>query len=80
MLTAKEHIINRKVIIMQAGVSQVDVAKKMGITRIGLYKAISGITKNPKMHQRICDALGVTKENFWPEFYGGNNVDQPVKN
>jgi lambda repressor-like predicted transcriptional regulator len=77
MLTSKQHIINRKIIIMQSGMTQARLARKIGITYMGLYKAMNGITKNPQMHKRICDALGVTKEQFWPEFYGddrGNAV------
>ena len=70
MLTSKEHIINRKIIIIQADLTQTAFAKKAGISRIGLYKALTGQTKNKNMHTRICDALGVAKEVFWPEFYG----------
>lgn len=70
MLTSKRHIINRKVIIMQSGMTQLEVARKIGFTFVGFYKAIQGINKNPQTHQRICDVLGVSKEEFWPEFYG----------
>ncbi|MEN6375568.1 MAG: hypothetical protein ABFD75_12440 [Smithella sp.] len=70
MLTSKRHIINRKVIILQADMTQMKVARKIGFTFMGFYKVMHGINKNPKTHQRICDALGVTKEEFWPEFYG----------
>jgi len=81
MLTPKEHFINRKSIIEKDSGTQIAFAKKVGISRIGLYKAISCITKSKKMHELICDALpvSVSKEIFWPEFYGpdatNNNVN-----
>lgn len=74
MLTSKQHIINRKVVIMQSGMTQLEVAKKIGFTFVGFYKVMQGINKNPQTHQRICDALGVTKEEFWPEFYGASET------
>ena len=75
MLTSKEHIINRKIIIMRAGFTQTAFAQKAGVSRIVLYRALTGETKKKQMHTRICDALGVSKEVFWPEFYGENNGD-----
>lgn len=88
MLTAKEHIIKRKVMIMEAGLEHQEVYEKVGIGRIGFYKTLYGKTKNPKVHQAIVDAMislgvvGVTLETFWPEFYGENAVshDATVNN
>ncbi len=70
MLTSKQHISNRKAFIIQSGRTQKEVYEKIGVSRIGFYKAIYCITKNPKMHELICNALSVSKEEFWPEFYG----------
>lgn len=78
MLTSKEHIINRKIIIMRAGFTQTAFAQKVGISRIGLYKALTGQTKNKNMHVRICDAISVSKEVFWPEFYGTVSHDSTI--
>lgn len=74
MLTKKQAIINRKIVMLQKGLNNTSLAAKIGCTRIGVYQAISGRFKSVKhsslMLTSIANALGVTKEEFWPEFYG----------
>jgi lambda repressor-like predicted transcriptional regulator len=70
MLTPKQHFINRKSVIEKAFGTQTAFAATAGISRVGLFKTLNGITKNKLMQEHICRLLGVTKESFWPELYG----------
>ena len=70
MLTPKQHFLNRKNIIEKAGYTQISFSASISMSRIGLYKAISCKTKNKNTQEVICNALGVSKEVFWPEFHG----------
>lgn len=72
MLTQKEHNLNRKHAIEKAFGTQGAFAQALGISRVGLYKAITCQTKNRIMHEHIARGLAITKESFWPELYGDN--------
>jgi lambda repressor-like predicted transcriptional regulator len=74
MLTPRVNFLNRKNIIEKAGFTQTAYAEKMGMSRIWLYKLIHDPTKNEAMHVLMCESLGVSKEVFWPEFYGPDAV------
>ena len=69
-VTKRENIINRKILIMKSGRTQRRVYEMVGVTRMGFYKALCGITQNPVLHEKIAKAVNVPKEIFWPEFYG----------
>ena len=82
MLTSRQDISNRKAFITRLGLTQKEIYQKMGISRIGFYKAIKGTTKNPEMHKAIFkamkeikgDIMDFTQEEFWPEFDGIKDV------
>lgn len=73
MLSSRDHFINRKSIIEKSFGSQKNFAEKIGISRVGLFKTLKGLTKSKLMQEHICRSLGVTKESFWPELYVDNN-------
>lgn len=73
MLTPKQHFINRKSIIEKAYGTQTAFAAVAGISRVGLFKTLKGITKNKLMQEHICRLLDVTKESFWPDIYRPEN-------
>lgn len=78
MLTKKQAIINRKIVMLQHELNNTSLAKKIGCTRVGVFQAIQGNFKSTKhsslMMTSIANALGVTKEEFWPEFYGASET------
>jgi transcriptional regulator with XRE-family HTH domain len=73
MVTGNKNIINRKIILLEKGFTVTSIAKKLGCSRQGVNKYITGNIKRLdqcSMLDSISDALGVSKEGFWPEFYG----------
>lgn len=76
MLTDKENIINRKVILLQKGYSQRSLAKAAGCSSAAITFAITGKTKSRSMHEKIVSILDVPIAEFWPEFYGTDFVDE----
>jgi lambda repressor-like predicted transcriptional regulator len=85
MVTTNENIINRKIILLKRGFSIPLLAKKLGYTPQGVLKVINGKFKSTAqsgaMLNAVAGALGVTKEEFWPEFYESpaNMVSHNVK-
>lgn len=70
MLSDKENIINRKILIMKSGRTQRRVAEIVGVSRITLYRYLCCMDKDPNTQKKIARAVNVRKEIFWPEFYG----------
>jgi len=80
MVTTNVNIINRKIIMLKCGFSVPSLAKKIGYTPQGVLKAINGkfksTTQSAAMLNAVADTLGVSKEEFWPEFYGlADNIE-----
>lgn len=71
MLTPEEHFINRKRIIEEKYGTQAAFSRALGISYVGLYKALKCQTRNVLMQEHIARHLGVgvTKESFWPDLY-----------
>ncbi len=69
MLTSKEHIINRKIIIMRAGFTQTAFAQKAGVSRIVLYRALTGETKKSR-----CTRGSATPWAFRRKYSGRNST------
>ena len=69
MLTQNDHVLNRKHAIERAYGTQTAFAKKLGITYVGLHKALTCQTKNHIMQDYIARAMGTTKEEFFPDIY-----------
>lgn len=74
MVTTNENIINRKIILLKRGFSVPSLARKLGYTPQGVLKVINGkfksVNQSSAMLTAVASALEVTKEEFWPEFYG----------
>lgn len=69
MVTTNENIINRKIILIKKGISIASLSEKLPYTRQGVNIAIVGKSRSKTMHLAICTALGVSLEEFFPEFY-----------
>lgn len=76
MLTTKEHIINRKIIILKSRKPQKKIVARLGMTRQAFYMTITGARTCEKTQKAICKIFKVSKEEFWPEFYP--NGDDPI--
>jgi len=76
MLTTKEDIINRKVIMLKADYNAAKLAKAIGCSTTAILLAINCKTISLKLHRKITDILGVSLVDFWPELYGPivNNI------
>ena len=69
MLTAKQNIINRKIIMLSSGMTQVEIADKLKVVRQTLNNYIIGTRKNIETQRAICKLLNVEPEVFFPEFF-----------
>ena len=72
-----QHIINRKVVMIQKGHSLNTLAEGVGHTKQAVSQAIQGRSTSLRIHRAIAAILGVRLVDFWPELYG--DVEQ-VKN
>ena len=69
MLTTKQNIINRKIIMLSSGMTQVEIADKLHVVRQTLNNYIIGSRKNEETQKAICNLLNVAPEEFFPEFF-----------
>lgn len=71
VLTPEDYFINRKRIIEEKYGTQAAFSRALGISYVGLYKALKCQTRNVLMQEHIARHLGegVTKESFWPDLY-----------
>jgi len=75
IITTKEQIINRKIILIQKGKTGPVIAKEIGCSAPTVFLAIAGKTQSILRHRQIAEALGVPMAEFWPEFYGPINAN-----
>lgn len=73
MLTTNNPKINRKIYIIAANTNQIAIAKKLQVSRQSLNNELRGVYRSEKIRSGICEIIGVSKEDFWPEFYPNNN-------
>ena len=69
MLTTKQNIINRKIIMLSSGMTQVEIADKLHVVRQTLNNYILGTRKNEETQKAICNLLNVSLTEFFPDFY-----------
>lgn len=82
MLTSEDYFIKRKKIIEEKFGTQAAFSRALGISYVGLYKALKCQTRNVLMQEHIARHLGegVTKESFWPDLYPSSEGDVDVAN
>jgi hypothetical protein len=73
MLTKREHIINRKIILLKSRRSQKKIVEKLGLSRQYFFMLITGARSCAKTQKKICRIIRVKKEIFWPEFFPNGN-------
>lgn len=69
MINENEHIINRKVILIQKGYNAARMAREIGVTPQALSQAIRGKTHSLRIHRAICEKLDLPLAELWPELY-----------
>ena len=62
MLTAKQNIINRKIVMLNSGMTQTEISKKLNVVRQTLNNYIIGARKNIETQRAICKLLNVEPE------------------
>ena len=69
---ANRQNIRARHLLLDAGISGADIARRLGITRQAVADVISGRRSNPRIRKAIADACGVTVESLW----GASMVDK----
>ena len=70
MINENQHIINRKVVMLQKGYSLPALAEHVGHTKQAVSQAIQGRSTSLRIHRKIAGVLDVALVDFWPELYG----------
>ncbi|HND34079.1 MAG TPA: helix-turn-helix transcriptional regulator [Myxococcota bacterium] len=58
---------NIRKLLIDAGVTQVDLAERIGVTKQMVGMTIHGATKSPRVRQGIARELGKTYSEVWGE-------------
>lgn len=69
-INENQHIINRKIIMLQKGHTLGSLAEYVGHTKQAVSQSIQGRSTSLRIHRKIACALGVDLPDFWPELYG----------
>lgn len=82
MINQMQNIINRKVIIKRKGYSGNRLAEELEVTSSAISNTIRGISMSFNLQKKICDILGVSLVDFWPELYGAitKNITSEINN
>lgn len=65
-----------KKLMILAGISQAEIAERLGITKSLVNHVVSGIRSNQKVRQAIADAVGRSVEELWGD--GTQEMAQPL--
>jgi len=55
--------------IEQAGLNQTSIARVLGIRQSAVSRIIAGTAISRRVHEAIAEAIGVSKEQIWPDRY-----------
>lgn len=69
MINKNENIINRKVMLIQAGLTVGSLAEKINLTGQTVGQAIMGKSKSYRTHVRIAAFFQRPMVEIWPELY-----------
>lgn len=53
--------------MIKRDVSGAEIARKVGVTRVAIYRTIDGFIKSYRLRKAIADAIGEPVEALWPE-------------
>lgn len=69
MINENKHIINRKVMLVQAGLTVRKLAERLKLTTQAVHPAITGKSRSYRTHVRIAALLQKPMVEIWPEIY-----------
>lgn len=58
--------------LVERGITQTSIARKLGVTPSTVNKAISGAGISYKVHSEIAKAMGLKVPDVWPDLYKKN--------
>ncbi len=56
-----------KALLILQGKKQVEIARKLRITRSAVSRVVSGRSRSPRIRKAVADVLGMAVEELWPE-------------
>lgn len=71
----KQETINRKVILIKAGLTESEVARRLGVKPQAVNNEVRGDCKSRRIREYLCEITQTTPEEFWPEFQGEKTND-----
>lgn len=63
-----ENILNRKIILLRAGLTLVMVGGALGVTPQAITNEVNGRFKSRRIRKGLCELTNTTLDEFWPEF------------
>ena len=63
-----QNTINRKVILLKAGLRETELAAAIGVTQQAINNEVRGDFKSRRIRDYLCGVTQTTPAEFWPEF------------
>ena len=63
---SKQNGIHIKILLLQKGVSQAEIAKRVRFTPATVSRVIAGKRRTPAVRKAVARACGVRVEDLWP--------------
>lgn len=59
--------INRKILMLRKGITQAEIARRLGVSGPTVSLVVSGRMRSRRVEQEIAESLGLPREILWPE-------------
>lgn len=63
------HHADIKAALEKAGVTQVELAHRLGVTPMAIWQVIHGNSRSARIEREIADVIGLPLSTVWPAFY-----------
>jgi lambda repressor-like predicted transcriptional regulator len=60
-------VIERKVLMLRAGIKQSEIARRLGLRSQTVCLVVNGKCKSRRVEQEIARTLGLPREALWPD-------------
>ena len=60
-------VIERKVLMLRAGIKQSEIARRLGLRSQTVCLVVSGKCKSRRVEEEIARVLGLSREALWPD-------------
>ena len=61
-----ESAIRIRVLLLQRGVTQADLARRAGVCHQAIYRVIHGLSRSLRLEELVAEAVGVAPEKLFP--------------